>query len=123
MKQSFGNLFSARRPALQLAGRIGFIAAAVSGMAFSGTPLLADISLRVEIEGPPAPRHEVIVERDRPGPDYVWVDGYWDGSPGHYVWARGHWDRPPHGHGHWVAPRWEKDHDGHFHQVRGEWRD
>jgi len=71
---------------------------------------------------PPPPRHEVMVERERPGPDYVWIGGYWDGAPGHYVWAAGHWDRPPHGHGHWVAPRWE-NHNGHYVQVKGEWRD
>ncbi len=64
----------------------------------------------------------MLVKNYGPGPDFVWVGGYWDGSPGHYVWVKGRWDRPPHGHTAWVGPRWEKDHDGHFHQVRGEWR-
>jgi hypothetical protein len=98
------------------------ITAGVAGTMFSGS-LLADISLRVQVDAPPPPpRHEVVIESGRPGPDYVWVDGYWDGAPGHYVWAAGHWDRPPHGNAHWMAPHWERDHDGHYHQIRGEWR-
>jgi hypothetical protein len=71
---------------------------------------------------PPPPRHEVVVGV-APGPDYIWVDGYWDGTPGNYVWVKGHWDRPPHAHGVWVAPHWDKDRDGHYHQTKGEWRD
>jgi hypothetical protein len=89
----------------------------------SGSPLLADISVNLVIAGPPPPRQEVIVERDRPHPDFVWVGGYWNGYPGHYAWAGGHWERPPHPHSHWVAPRWERDHDGRYRQVKGEWRD
>jgi hypothetical protein len=81
------------------------------------------ISIGIHVdEAPPPPRREVVVETSRPGPDYVWVGGYWDGAPGHYVWTAGHWDRPPHGRGHWAAPHWERDHDGHYYQVRGEWR-
>jgi len=60
------------------------------------------VQIRIGCAAPP-PRHEVIVERTRPGPDYVWVDGYWNGLPGNYVWIGGHWDRPPHGHGRWIA--------------------
>jgi hypothetical protein len=81
------------------------------------------ISIGIHLDAaPPPPRQEVVVESSRPGPDYVWVGGYWDGTPGNYVWVRGHWDRPPHGRGHWMAPHWERDHDGHYYQVRGEWR-
>jgi hypothetical protein len=95
-------------------------------LAFSGLSAptaRADIGLSIRVDAaPPPPRHEVVIERERPGPEFVWVGGYWDGSPGHYVWRSGHWDRPPHGHARWVEPRWERDHDGHYHQVRGEWR-
>ena len=83
----------------------------------------ADVSINVSVDAPPPPpRHEVIVGV-RPGPDYVWTAGYWDGSPGHYVWVGGHWDRPPHPHAVWSAPHWEKGNDGHYRQVKGEWRD
>ncbi len=122
MNQPFKNLPPASTT-LRTLGKIGLLTAAFSGLVITATPARADISVHVDLEGPPPPpRHEVIIERERPGPDYVWVEGYWDGAPGHYTWAAGHWDRPPHGRAHWVAPRWERDHDGHYHQVRGEWR-
>lgn len=109
---------AARRTALLAAG-LGLVSIA----GFAPTPMNAQVSLSIRVDAPPPPpRHEVIVESSRPGPDFVWVGGYWDGAPGHYVWTPGHWDRPPHGHGVWVGPRWEVDHDGHYHQVKGEWR-
>jgi hypothetical protein len=110
--------------ALRLASGLGLVAViGFSSPALSASPLLADLSLNVRIdEAPPPARHEEIIERNRPGPDFVWTEGFWDGSPGHYAWVGGHWDRPPHPHARWFAPHWEKDHDGHFHQIKGEWR-
>jgi hypothetical protein len=109
--------------ALRTIGKIGLLTAALAGVGLTATPVLADISVNVQLDAPPPPpRHEVVVERERPGPDYVWVGGYWGGAPGHYAWVNGHWDRPPHGHGTWIAPRWE-NHNGHYVQVKGEWRD
>jgi hypothetical protein len=109
---------------LRLSGGLGLIAlAALPAPTVSASPLLAELSINITVDAPPPPlRHEVIVERDRPGPDYVWVGGFWDGTPGHYVWVAGHWDRPPRAHAQWIAPHWDKDHDGHYRQVRGEWR-
>ena len=114
----------ARFAAARLAGGMGLIAAAgLSGPSLAASPILADISINLQIAGPPPPRREVIIEANRPGPDFILVGGYWDGVPGQYSWVGGHWDRPPHRHSHWAPPRWEKDHDGRFHQVKGEWRD
>jgi hypothetical protein len=125
MKQSLVNLLRAHSSKLRATGRIGLITAGMSCLVFTASPLLADISVNLMVVGPPAPRPEVVIEANRPGPDYVWVGGYWGGSPGNYVWASGHWDRPPHdhAHAHWVAPQWQKDHDGHYQQTKGEWRD
>jgi hypothetical protein len=107
---------------LRLLGGLGLLAlAGSSAPAATVTPLLAGISLNVVIDAPPPPPpHEVIIAS--PGPDFVWVGGYWDGSPGHYVWVAGHWDRPPHGHMRWSAPHWDRDRDGHYHMTRGQWR-
>jgi hypothetical protein len=115
--------YTAPGAALRLAGGLGLLSiAAFSAPTLSATPLMADISLNITVDAPPPPpRHEVIVGV-RPGPDYIWIDGYWEGTPGHYTWVGGRWDRPPHPHATWYAPRWEKDHDGHYHQVKGEWR-
>ncbi len=93
----------------------------------------AQISFGIRIGPPPAPR--VVHARPvSPGPDYVWVDGYWYPVGGHYRWHEGYWTRPPYPGAHWVAPhhdgkqfyngywdgdrgrfehdhRWDKDHD------------
>src|SRR6185312_14069874 len=73
-----------------------------SGLLLLAAPVLADVSVHVDLGAPPPPRHEVIVAS--PGPDYVWVNGYWGGEPGHYSWVGGHWDRPPHRGSVWVSP-------------------
>jgi len=56
---------------------------------------------------PPALREEVVVER--PGPDHVWIGGYWDWRPAmhNYEWVGGRWERPPHPGAVWVAHRYE----------------
>jgi len=123
MNQSCNKLLPTPASLLRTAGKIALLSTALSGVLVTASPVLADVSVNIQIDAPPPPpRQEVVVERERPGPDYVWVGGYWGGAPGHYAWVAGHWDRPPHGHGHWVAPRWE-NHNGHYVQVKGEWRD
>jgi hypothetical protein len=113
---------------LRAPGRALFVAGGLGLLAFTGfvaPSASADgLSINIRVDAPPPPpRNEVIIERDRPGPDFVWTAGYWDGTPSHYVWVGGHWNRPPHPHSTWFAPHWDKDGDGHYHQVKGEWRD
>jgi hypothetical protein len=72
-------------------------------------------------DAPPPPRREVIVERDRPGRDYVWVAGYWGVRGGRRDWIPGHWERPPHPHMTWVEPRWEHRDRGYVF-VEGRWK-
>lgn len=67
---------------------------------------------------PPPDKTEVVTTA--PGPDYVWVGGFWGWSWGHYSWTRGRWERPEHPHQHWVQPRWERR-DDHFVFVEGYW--
>jgi len=40
----------------------------------------------------------------RPGPDYVWVDGYWTRTGWRRHWTPGYWMRRPY-QGSYVAPR------------------
>ncbi|HTG43691.1 MAG TPA: hypothetical protein VK633_04090 [Verrucomicrobiae bacterium] len=70
---------------------------------------------------PAVPQYEVVPER--PGPDYVWHDGYWTWQ-GTWVWAPGQWIyRPPpvmivpgggfYYHQHFGGPRWRYGRPGH----------
>jgi hypothetical protein len=75
----------------------------------------------LEVEGPPPPaQNEVVVET--PGPDFVWIGGYWDWDPGvrHYAWHAGRWERPPEREAHWVAPRYQFRGGKHYY-ARGHW--
>jgi hypothetical protein len=84
--------------------------------------LVADIDLNIVLGAPPPPRREVIVERDRPSRDHVWVAGYWGLREGKRDWVAGHWERPPHGRTVWIEPRWEKRGRGYVF-VDGYWAD
>ena len=71
--------------------------------------------------GPPPRREEVIVERERPGPEFVWINGYyrWDGAV--YAWVPGRWERPPRARAVWVTGRWYHERRG-WYWVEGHWR-
>jgi len=68
-----------------------------------GVASAAQVSFDVRIGAPPPPRVVRVVPR-RPGPQYVWVDGYWFPERGRYVWHDGYWTRPPFPGAYWVAP-------------------
>lgn len=68
---------------------------------------------------PPAPPREVAMRR--PGPDVVWVDGYWIYESHGYAWMPGHWERPPARYRAFVAPHWQRER-GSYVYVRGYWR-
>src|SRR5260370_42645723 len=69
--------------------------------------------------GPPPMRYETFVVS--PGPDYVWVPGYYRYDGGGYLWVGGRWDRPPRGRGRWTPAHWERDRRG-WYFVEGHWR-
>jgi YXWGXW repeat-containing protein len=62
----------------------------------------AQISFGIRIGEPPAPRAYRVPPR--PGPDYVWVEGYQYPENGRYVWHDGYWTRPPYQGAYWVDP-------------------
>ena len=51
------------------------------------------ISFGIHIGEPPAPRAYRVPPR--PGPDYMWVEGYQYPEGGRYKWHDGYWTRPP----------------------------
>ncbi len=69
---------------------------------------------------PPAPRAYRVPRQ--PGPDYVWVEGYWYPENGQYRWHNGYWTLPPYPDAYWVAPYYERGHyyTGHWEGSRGD---
>lgn len=74
----------------------------VGGSAFAG-----QVSIGVTIGAPPPPR-VIRVRPASPGPEFMWIEGYWYPSGRHYRWHDGYWTRPPYEGYRWVPPR----HDG-----------
>ena len=73
-----------------------------------------------------------------PGPDYLWINGYWYPNGRHYRWHDGYWTRPAYEGAQWVEPRhdgrqyyagyWQGgrgrvDHDHQWDRQRGKNRD
>ena len=73
----------------------------------AGSFAFGQVSVVIEI-GPPPPPRVVRILPPRPGPEFIWVDGYWYPVGRHYKWHAGYWTRAPYGGAHWVGPR----HDG-----------
>lgn len=73
----------------------------VSGAAFS------QISLGIRIGAPP-PVRVMRIQPQSPGPEYLWIGGYWYPNGNHYRWHDGYWTRPAYEGARWVGPR----HDG-----------
>jgi len=106
-------------PALIAAGTLAPLSS--RGAAVFAPHLIATaVDLNVYLGAPPAPRHEVIVERDRPSRNHVWVAGYWANRHGRHEWIPGHWELPPRGRTVWIAPRWEKRDRGYVF-IEGYW--
>jgi WXXGXW repeat (2 copies) len=93
--------------------RIGLIGSAVFAMLVgAGSAANAQVSVGVVIghppapvviqEAPPPPRAYVVASR--PGPEFVWVEGYWFPQGRHYRWHDGYWARPPYAGAYWVEP-------------------
>jgi hypothetical protein len=74
-----------------------------------GSPALlvpGDLHVRIVQEAPPPLRQEVVTER--PGPNHMWIKGYWHHTGQAWGWSDGRWSEPPRAHAHWVAARYQK---------------
>lgn len=105
-------------PALLL---VGALTPQIARASFATPVLLAEVNVDLNIGAPPPPRHEVIIERNRPSRDHVWVPGYWAWRGGRHEWVEGRWERPPHGRKVWVEPKWEHRGKGYVF-VEGYWK-
>ncbi|MFN8006289.1 MAG: hypothetical protein U0V70_04540 [Terriglobia bacterium] len=112
-------------------------------MLLASTSVFAtEISIGVTIGSPPPPPppNVVYAHPPCPGPEFVWIPGYWYpvGKHHKYKWHEGYWTRPPYMRAAWVPPRydggryymgywrgnhgevehnhhWDKDHDRDYH--------
>ena len=73
-----------------------------------GSVFAAQVSIGIRIGPPPRPRVVHLVPR-RPGPEYVWIDGYWYVVKRRYQWHEGYWTRPPYARARWEGPRYERE--------------
>ena len=82
----------------------------------------AQISIGVTIGAPPPPR--VYRVPPAPGPEYLWIEGYWYPVRGHYVWHDGYWTHPPYAGAYWVAPYHAQGryYEGHWEGPHGDLR-
>jgi YXWGXW repeat-containing protein len=71
-----------------------------------GSTVHAQVSIGVTIGQPPPPP---VVYRvpPQPGPEFVWVDGYWYPHGHKYRWHDGYWTRAPFSGAYWVQPYYE----------------
>src|SRR5438309_10428537 len=97
--------------------RTGLFAAA---LLFALTVFAAQISIGVRI-GPPPPARVVRVLPPTPGPEFMWVEGYWYPQGRHYRWHEGYWTRPPYPGARWVRPHHdgERLYEGYWEGDRG----
>jgi len=73
----------------------------------AGGAVYGQVSIGIRIGAPPPPRVVAVVPA-RPGPEFIWVEGYWYPVGGRYRWHEGYWTRPPYAGARWVGPH----HDG-----------
>jgi hypothetical protein len=91
---------------------LGF--ALCAGLAFG------QVSIGIRIGPPPPPRVVRVLPR-APGPEFVWVGGYWYVVGGRWRWHDGYWTRPPFPGARWIAPRHdgERFYEGYWDGDRG----
>ena len=71
-------------------------------------------------QAPPPPQVEVVPVA--PGPDYVWLPGYWSiGVGGSWVWIGGHYGLPPRPHAIGVGGHWGRRGRDYV-WIGGHWR-
>ena len=91
---------------------LSILALLLAGAAAADAQISFDVQLGTP---PPAPRAYRVPRQ--PGPDYVWVDGYWLPANGQYRWHEGYWTRPPYPDAYWVAPFYQ---EGRYYTGRWE---
>ena len=99
--------------------RTGIVAVGVLALAACVPPSSIGLGVVYVDEAPPPRRVEVISAR--PGPDFVWIEGYWSWND-RYVWVPGRWDRPPRRNLRWASGRWRHGPHHQWYWEPGHWK-
>lgn len=97
--------------------RIAVAASVVSLAACAPLPPLGAVFVAV---GPPAYYQDDAIGV-APGPDYVFIRGYWGWRDDAYVWVPGRWVERPYPNAVWVQERWYHAREG-WYREGGHWR-
>ena len=68
----------------------------------------------------PPPAAQAEVAQPSPGPEFVWIEGFWHWDGRSYGWHAGVWQRPPQTGYVWVAPQYEHVDRG-YRYTQGRW--
>lgn len=79
---------------------------------------LGAVRIRIAPEAPPRPRWERRMAR--PGPNHIWIQGYWDRQGDRWAWAPGRWEEPPQRGSYWVKPVYRGE-GGAYRYEPGRW--
>ncbi len=74
--------------------------------------------VRFAPDAPPPMRQEY--QTPRPGPDHIWISGYWDRDGDRWAWRQGRWERPERRDIRWMAPHYRSEGGGYRYEP-GHW--
>ncbi len=80
------------------------------GMAPSAVAQQAPTTVYVNTP-PPQPIAEA--QPPSPGPNFVWISGFWSWNGTQHVWTAGRWEQPPAATQAWQPPAWEREAQGY----------
>jgi len=79
---------------------------------------LPGLEVRFTTGHPPSPRYER--RPPRPGPDYVWVSGFWNWDGARWGWVSGRWEVAAAPDAYWIGARCVRSERGYIYEP-GHW--
>lgn len=98
-----------------------FLTLAISSPLFAHRVVYEEIAAAPYVvveQAPPAEKVETITVS--PGPNYIWLKGYWKWENSRWAWSNGHWAIRPHASAVWHPGHWDAKEHGWV-WVEGHW--